>query len=406
MSRDATATLSAQETTLPEGHLLARLPLLGAVLALLGLGAAVGLGGWGSQPFLFAYLLGFLFWLTLALGGLFFVLLHFLTRAGWSVVVRRLAEHVMGTLPLFALLFVPIALGVGELYSWTHPEPGDVLVAGKEPFLNAGGFTFRAVLYFAIWCGLAWWFRSRSVAQDASGDIRITQRLQTLSAPGMVLFAVTVSLASFDWIMSLDPHWYSTIFGVYIFAGCFLGILSLLSLLIVTLQRGGSIGQSVTIEHRHDIGKLLFAFVVFWGYIAFSQFLLIWYGNIPEETVWFAHRWDEPAWRTLSIALAVGHFVVPFFFLLPRAVKRSRLGLSLAALWLLAMHYLDLYWLVMPAYHGEVPVSGLVLALVLAAALVGVGGLFLGLLGLLMRKPALVPVRDPRLPESLSFENM
>jgi len=404
MSRQAAAVLPAEETALPAGHLVARLPWIGGAVGVVGLGAAVGLAGWGTKPFLFAYLLAFLFFLTLALGGLFFVLLHFLTRAGWSVVVRRLAENVMGTLPLFVLLFLPIALGFHEIYEWGHAEvlAHDPLLAGKEPFLNATGFLSRAAIYLALWCGLAWWLRSRSVAQDSTGDIAITKRLQTISAPGMVLFAVTLSLASFDWVMSLDPHWYSTIFGVYIFSGCVLGILSLLVLIVEVLHRGGAIEQTVTTEHRHDLGKLLFAFVVFWGYIAFSQFLLIWYGNIPEETVWFAHRWDDPGWRTVSIALVLGHFVLPFFFLLPRATKRNRLLLSLGALWMLAMHYLDLYWLVMPAYHGEEAVSGLVLA----AAFVGVGGLFLGLLGSLMRKPALVPVRDPRLPESLSFENM
>ena len=412
MSREAAVVLPPEEISLPADHGLARLPWIGAILGVLGLGTAVAVGGWGTRPFLFGYLVAFLFFLTLALGGLFFVLLHFLTRAGWSVVVRRLAEHVMGTLPLFAVLFLPIALGFHEIYSWSHEElvAHDSLLAGKEPYLNATAFFVRAVIYLVVWCALAWWFRSRSVAQDESGDTGITRRLQTLSAPGMVLFAVTLSFASFDWVMSLDPHWYSTIFGVYIFSGCFLGLLALLALLVEALQRGGRIGQTVTTEHRHDLGKLLFAFVVFWAYIAFSQFMLIWYGNIPEETVWFAHRWNEPGWRAVSIALALGHFVVPFFFLLPRATKRNRLLLSAAAVWLLAMHYLDLYWLVMPAFSthggGEAAGAAPVSVLLLAATMLGVGGLFLATLGGLLRKPALVPVRDPRLPESLSFENM
>ena len=339
----------------------------------------------------------------LAIWGLFFVLLHFLTRAGWSVVVRRLAEHVMGTLPLFVVLFLPLAFGFYEIYPWSDPEvvAHDPLLAGKEPFLNPRGFLFRSAAYLVIWAVTAQWFRRRSLAQDASGDTAITKRLQTLSAPAMVLFAVTLSFASFDWIMSLDPHWYSTIFGVYVFSGCAVGILALLALLVEGLQRGGLIEQAVTTEHRHDIGKLLFAFVVFWAYIAFSQFMLIWYGNIPEETVWFAHRWEH-GWRPISIALAVGHFGVPFFYLLPRATKRNRWALTVGALWLLAMHYLDLYWLVMPAYPGEEPLSGLVLV----ATFVGLGGLFLAALGVLIRRPALVPLRDPRLPESLSFENM
>lgn len=405
MSQDpatARAVLRAEEVSIPPGHGLARLPLVAGALGVLGLMAAWFLAG-SAEVFYNAYLVAFLFALTLALGGLFFVLLHFLTRAGWSVVVRRLAEHVAGTLPLFLLLFVPVLLGFHELYPWSHAEMAehDPLVAAKEPFLNAGGFYARSAAYLILWSLLGWWFRRRSLAQDESGDVAITRRLQTLSAPGMVVFAITLTFASFDWVMTLDPHWFSTIFGVYIFSGSVLGILALMILMLALLRRNGLLEQAVTVEHRHDLGKLLFTFVVFWAYIAFSQFLLIWYANIPEETVWFAHRWEH-GWRPVSIALAVGHFVIPFFFLLPRATKRRTVPLVVAALWLLGFHYLDLYWLVVPAYHGEAPMS---LAVCLAA-LVGVTGIFLAAVGWLAWRPALVPVKDPRLPESLSFENM
>jgi hypothetical protein len=309
------------------------------------------------------------------------------------------------------VLFLPIAFGFRQIYTWSHEElmAHDPLLAGKEPFLNPSGFFFRAGIYLAVWSVLAWWFRSRSLAQDATGDVAVTRRLQTVSAPGMVLFAVTVNFASFDWVMSLDPHWYSTIFGVYVFSGCVLGILALLALLVEVLRRSGRIGQTVTTEHLHDLGKLLFAFVVFWGYIAFSQFMLIWYGNLPEETVWYLHRWQQPGWRAVSIALVLVHFVIPFFFLLPRATKRSRVLLSVASVWVLGMHYFDLFWLVMPAYavaHGGGEGGEPVPILLLALTLLGVGGFFFATLGWLLRKPALVPVRDPRLPESLSFENM
>jgi hypothetical protein len=200
--------------------------------------------------------------------------------------------------------------------------------------------------------------------------------------------------------MSLDPHWYSTIFGVYVFAGSTMGILALLVLLGIAFERRGPLAGVVTAEHYHDLGKLLFAFVVFWAYIGFSQFMLIWYANMPEETIWYRHRLEH-GWERVTVALVLGHFVLPFFFLLSRDVKRRRGTLAAAALWLLAMHYVDLYWLVMPAVSESFRPHWLDLV-----TLVGVGGLALGAFGWLVRRPALVPVADPRLPESLSFENM
>jgi hypothetical protein len=210
-----------------------------------------------------------------------------------------------------------------------------------------------------------------------------------------------VTFAAFDWIMSLDPHWYSTVFGVYVFAGAFMSALAFLILSILTVQRHGLLTHVVTIEHIHDLGKLLFAFVVFWAYIAFSQFMLIWYANIPEETLWFAHRWHH-GWEYISVILAAGHFVFPFFLIISRAAKRNRRLMTFAVLWLLAMHYIDLYWLVMPSFQIE----GLAPSLVDLLAFVGVGGLFLATYCRLAMKPTLVPRRDPRLPEALSFETM
>jgi hypothetical protein len=201
--------------------------------------------------------------------------------------------------------------------------------------------------------------------------------------------------------MSLDPHWYSTIFGVYYFSGSVVGILALMLVLLVWLQGKGAMARSVTDEHYHDLGKLLFGFTAFWAYIAFSQFMLIWYGNIPEETIWYAHRWEH-GWEHLSVALAIGHFVVPFFFLLPVGVKRRRPLILIASCWMLFMHYLDLYWLVMPSFRPEQGLHPHILDL---TTLIAVGGVFAGVLGILMRRSSLIPVRDPRLAESLAFEN-
>ncbi len=349
MSAPSRAVVAAADVSLPAGHPLRRAGwAAGAVgvVALAVLFAAGGADAWG------AYLVAWLYGVTLALGGLFFVLAQLASRAGWSVVVRRLAEHVAGTLPLFALLAVPLAVGAGHLFPWWGHAASDPHLAAKARYLVPGFVLARLAVYAVVWALLGWWFRHRSLAQDASGDPEATRRLQSASAPALVVFAVTLTFASFDWIMSLEARWYSTVFGVYVFSGAAVGILALLPLLAAALvggrRRPGPLAGLVTAEHDHDLGKLLFGFVVFWAYIAFSQFMLIWYGNLPEETVWYAERL-VPGWRTVTILLALGHFVLPFFFLLPRVTKRRRGLLLPAAVWLLAMHWLDLYWLVMPA---------------------------------------------------------
>ena len=401
----------AHEVKLPEesvnlstSSLWSKLAPIGLVIGVIGLGVSFALG-WGSVRFYYAYLFAWVYFLTFALGGLFFVLVQHLTRAGWSVVVRRLAEHVMATLPVFLLLFLPIAFWHGDIYHWAHPE-GDTLLEHKAPWLNSGFFLGRSLVYLAVFGVLAFVYARGSIRQDESGDTEITRRLQTRSALGMVLFALSLNFAAFDWVMSLDPHWFSTIFGVYMFAGCVVTILATLILLILQLKGGGYLQNIVTWEHCHDLGKLLFGFVVFWAYIGFSQFMLIWYGNIPEETSWFYHRWHDESWRTVSIALAAGHFAIPFLFLLFQWVKRQRWTLTLAALWLLVMHLVDVYWLVMPnlalvdeSAHGFHP------ALIDLTSLLGVGGVFVFALGLQFKGRALVPLKDPRLAESLSFEN-
>ncbi len=393
-------SLPSREITLPEGW--KSLPMIAGIVGVVALGISYFIGSGHHHQLAFSYLTAFVYWLTIALGGLFFVVLHYLARSGWSVVVRRLAEHVMGTLPLFAVLFVPVYFGMHSLFHWTHADAvaHDPLLQHKAPYLNESFFLIRAAIYFVVWTGLAIFFWRQSRGQDENGEVATTKRLQTLSAPAMVLFAVTLTFAAFDWLMSLEPHWFSTIFGVYIFAGCVVSIFSLLILLVLLLKASGALTQIVTWEHFHDMGKMLFGFVVFWAYIGFSQFMLIWYANIPEETFWFEMRWDDPGWRWASIFLAAGHFVVPFFFLISQPVKRNRVTLTIGALWMLAMHYVDMYWLVMPTHHKEFQLSILDLT-----CWIGVGGLFLAALCLLMQRGALVPVRDPRLPESLAFEN-
>jgi hypothetical protein len=395
--------LDPRRVTLPRGGWWGRLPLVGGIAGVALLLATFLVGGSDHPQLFHSYLLSWLFFVTIALGGLFFVLLQHLTRAGWSVVVRRLAEACAATLPVLALLGVPLAFGLHDLYHWSHAEAvaHDPLLQHKSAWLDPTFFLVRSAVYLLVWSALAWWFRRQSQRQDEMGAVALTRRMQSASAPAMLLFGVTLTLASFDWIMSLAPHWYSTVFGVYIFAGVAISAFATLILLAVLLERGGQLSGVVSAEHFHDLGKLLFGFVVFWAYIAFSQFMLIWYANMPEETVWFAARWTAE-WKPVSVALALVHFAVPFFFLLLRDLKRHRLALAAAAVWMLAVHWLDLYWLVMPGHYT----SGPRLHLLGALSLLAIGATFVAALAWALRNRALVPVADPRLPESLSFENV
>jgi hypothetical protein len=397
----AARTVSMDELEIPERSGWRRLPWIAATVGVVGVAASV-LSGGGEPGFYFAWLVAVLFWLSVAIGSLFFVLVHHATKAGWGIVVRRLAENVAATIPLFAVLFaVPVYFGMQDLYHWAEPGAAahDHLLQGKQPYLNTGFFWLRSLLYFVVWSGLALWFRHSSRQQDRTGDHGLTRRMVRASYPSLILFALTVTFAAFDWIMSLEPHWYSTIFGVYFFAGCVVACFGGLTLLALALTRSGLLRNSITVEHFHDLGKLLFTFMVFWSYIAFAQFFLIWYANIPEETSWFLERL-EGAWRPVTIFLAVGHFGAPFLYLVPRTVKRRRPLLLLGAVWMCSIHLLDLHWLVMPTAGG--PAAFLLPEL---AAVVGVGGLAVAALAWLLAASPLVPVRDPRLLESLAFEN-
>lgn len=375
--------------------------------AALGLSLILGLArGDGGRHLLHAYLVSYAALLSITLGGLFFVMLQHLVGAAWSVTVRRLGEVVAANMPLMAILSAPIAasllLGSDALYSWNNPATvaADALLAKKTAYLNAPFFCIRLAFYLAAWCLLARFFYTRSVRQDRTGDPELSQTMKAVSAPAMLLYAATVTFAAFDLLMSLSPLWYSTIFGVYVFAGGIVGFLAVLILAAIGLQATGRLAGSITVEHYHDLGKLLFGFVFFWGYIAFSQYLLIWYANLPEETIWYAVR-QTGTWVVVSLLLLIGHFVLPFLGLLPRTVKRSRPALLGWAAALLVMHWVDLYYIVMPSLSGE----GVPFHLMDLTVPVGLGGLYLWGLTRTASRASLVPERDPRLQRSLAFQN-
>jgi hypothetical protein len=399
--RDRVA-LRPEQATIPPGHSWNRVPAIGAVGALLGAGACAILGAADPRQFFFSWLVSFLFFLSLALGALFFVLIQYAAQGGWGIVLRRIGETTFATLPVMAVLFLPLLFGLRDLYSWAAPGAAehDALLRWKAPYLNVPFFLIRAALYFGVWCFIALLYYRGSRGQDVTGDPGVSVRLRRLAGPAIIVLALTQTFASIDWIMSLTPHWYSTMFGVYFFSGSFVGFIALLSVVAAAMRRAGLLDTVISAEHLHDIGKLLFAFTAFWAYIAFSQFFLIWYANLPEETIWYKARL-EGSWTTISILLMAGHFGIPFFYLMGRAVKRRNSTLAVGGVWLLAMHFVDLYWQVMPTLHPEeVRPSALDVA-----AFVAVGGCFVAAAGWLMRRQALVPLRDPRLAESLAFEN-
>jgi len=376
-------------------------------LAALAVSAVLGfIKGDHYAQFQHSYLIAYIYFLSIALGGMFFTMVLHLMRGGWAGVVRRTAEILAGTIPLFAVLslvvILPAVFGNYELYKWVSAEKvaADHLLQHKQGYLNVPFFVARMFVYFAAWIMISKKLLANSTAQDTTNDPEYTLRNERVSAPGMFVFALTVTFASFDFIMSLAPHWFSTIFGVYFFAGSMLAYFATTIVLMIWLQGKGKLTESVTIEHYHDLGKLLFAFVFFWGYICFSQYMLIWYANIPEETEWFLHR-QEGDWVWVSLIVLFGHFLIPFPALLSRHVKRNKKIIGALAAYMLVMHYVDLYWQIAPSIGGH----HIHLSLMDLTCWIGVGGLFVAAAAKVAGDRALIPIGDPRLGESLAFEN-
>lgn len=276
-------------------------------------------------------------------------------------------------------------------------------MAKKAAWLNKGFFMVRALLYFIVWALLATRLFGYSTAQDKSKDPKLTLAAQGFSAPGTFLFGLSLTFAAFDWIMSLEPTWFSTIFGVYYFATGVVSSLAVIILVTMALRDAGPLKDVVTVEHYHDLGKLMFGFTVFWAYIGFSQFMLIWYAALPEETTWYHARWDVAPWDSVSLFIVLGHFVLPFLWLISRNFKRNLGRLKIGAAILLAMHVVDIYWFVMPNYLHTKP--GFSFHWLDLTTLLAVGGLYAAFVFHRMTKHPLIPVGDPRLKRSLAFQN-
>ncbi len=360
-------------------------------------------GGW--QRFQASYLVAFLFVTSLSLGGLFFILIQHLVRAGWSVVLRRIAEFLAASAGWVAMLSLPIVLlllfGNHSLFEWNDPHliETDALIRHKRPWLNPTFFALRTVIYFGVWSYFGRFFLSLSRNQDQTGDPALTSRMQATAPVAMLLFAITTNFFAFDFMMSVAPHWFSAIYGVYYFSGAVVAGLAAMILLARWLQTQNVIGPELTVDHFHDLGKLLFGFNFFWGYIAFSQYMLIWYANIPEETGWLILR-QQNGWAYISLALLFGHLLIPFLGLMSRKSRRSYGSLVFWSCWLLVMHWLDIYWNVIPQYSVR-PWPTLLDILLLG----GVSSLFMAAFLHTASHSSFVAVRDPRITESLAFHN-
>ncbi len=354
------------------------------------------------EQFYFSYLTAYVFWTGIMLGGLFFTMIHHISGAVWSVVLRRITESVMSAAPVIGVLFIPLIFGIHDLYHWSHADvvAQDALLQNKAGYLNIPFFIIRSVVYLAVWITLAFVLYRKSIKQDHAFNSDDQIKIKRISAPGIVAFALTITFAAFDWLMSLDPHWYSTIFGVYIFAGSFLSALAFITVFGLAFRKKAILADVISVEHYHDLGKFLFAFTIFWGYMAFSQYFLIWYANIPEETIWYQHRWEDN-WKILTMILVFGHFLIPFLGLMPRAAKRNLTYLKLMSIWILVMHFIDIYWIAMPTLHPH----GFRLSWVDGATFLAIGGVVVWYISRKFVTGALVPVNDPKLSESIHHVN-
>lgn len=374
-----------------------------AIVAVVAIAVSLAELAFNVRQFAFSWLVAFTFWTSLILGALFMTMVHHLTGAKWSVVLRRITEAAMSTLRYWWIFAIPMLLLVKQLYPWTNVEMmhEEATLAKKLPYLNITFFTVRTVIYFAVWILLTQLLRRTSLKQDAGWGADTQSKFLRISAPGMIAFALTISFAAFDWWMSLQPAWYSTIYGVYYFSGGIVAVMAFLALAVHALHSKGVLVFEITKEHMHDVGKLLFAFMIFWAYMGLSQYLLIWYANIPEETAFFKARWVG-VWKPISVMIAVGGFTVPFVLMMNRTLKRTEWGLSLFAIWMLLMHWMDTYWNVMPILF---PDGHIALSWVDVTTMAGLGAAFLALFWRAFTSVPVVPVTDPHLQDSIDFVN-
>lgn len=350
-----------------------------------------------------SWLLGFCLWGGIGIGSIGILLLQYLTGGAWGVVIRRILEAASRTLPMVAILFAPIVIGVwiGAIYGWTHPKPGDPILQHRAGYLNPASWTLRVVLYFVLWGVMVYLLNKWSKQVDDTGDWSLLQKASRFSGPTMVFYVLLVSFAAIDWVMTLDPHWYSTIWGLLYVVGWALSSFAFAIVILAWLSTRAPMNRVVGKRHFHDLGKLVLALVMVWAYFNFSQFLIIWSGNLPEETQWYITRMAG-GWGVMGIALILLHFAFPYLVLLSRDVKRNSKYLAMLAIFILVMRLVDLYYMIGPApttvSHGEL---GFHISWMDFLAPVAVGGIWLWWFFDELRKRPLVPINDPFLESAI-----
>ncbi|HTM06825.1 MAG TPA: hypothetical protein VL754_00400 [Verrucomicrobiae bacterium] len=348
------------------------------------------------QQFFRSYLAAFIYWLGFPLGSLALLMLHHLVGGRWGFMIQRLLEAAVRTFPVTAVLFLPLLGGMRWLYPWAQAAAdADPVLKGKSSYLNPAFFTARALIYFAVWIGCGYALAKWSRDQDRAG-VSLIGRLQSLSGPGLALYGITVTFSAIDWIMSLEPDWYSTIYGMIFMVGHGLAALALTIIAARMLADEPPLSEVAAPERFHDLGNLLLALVMFWAYLAFSQFLIIWSENLSEEIPWYVRR-TAGGWRTFALILVIFQFALPFLLLLSRAAKRHARFLALIALLVLAMHWADILWLVAPAFHP----NGFYVHWLDVVTLAALGGIWIAAFLYFLAASALLP-HDPRFIEAVS----
>ena len=348
------------------------------------------------------YLIAFTFMISIGVGALFLIALEYIVGADWSVPIRRVVEFFAATIPLLALLVIPLLFNIGELFHWSQPEAiaEDKILNAKAPYLNISFFIIRVFVLIGLWSLFYFFFVKNSKKQDTTRDQKLTTINIRLSAVFIPIFAFTITISAIDWLMSIEPHWFSTIIGVYFFAGTVIAALAAVTLATVLLKENGYLHPAMTNDHLYSLGALLFAFVNFWGYIAFSQYMLIWYADLPEETFWFMQKW-EGSWAIFSVGLIIIKFLVPYIVLVSQPSKMYPKKLKFISVWLLFAHLFDLFWFVMPEMEelsGGYSFSWIDLVFPIAAV-----GLIILVFNMKAKKENLIPIGDPKLQRGLDF---
>jgi hypothetical protein len=367
--------------------------VLGVVLAV----AGFFMSDHGADRFFQAYLVAYTFWMGVVLGCLALLMVQHLSGGVWGIILRRPFEAAVRTIPLMAVLYLPIAFGLHSIYEWSLPEAAnDPVLVQKALYLNVPFFLARQAFYFLVWGTLGYLLTSWSAEHDRTGDPKLLDKMGTLSGAGLLIYGLTMTFAMIDWTLSVNPHWFSTIWGMLYAGGQGLSAFAFGIIVLLMLAQAAPLNKVLTNDHFHDLGKLMFAFLMLWAYLSFSQFLIIWSANLPEEIPHYLNRWDN-SWRYLSIFIVVGHFMLPYALLLSRDLKRNMGKLRVIATWILFARVADYYWHIAPEFHKD----GFNFSLLDIALPLAIGGIFISMFVSQLGSRSLLPVNDPDLDKAL-----